>query len=439
MGNTTAKQNTSILPNPNREIFISFKHIITSKTSAFSRYVVFVYVVRYRRYVWEIEIRFSTIDNLNTMLTARFESEMISIQRPERYRLKSKTDAVLSERALSICKYLQELCDNKMIFQHPSLRELLNLNACSLNPDMGRKGREGWLQKSSGGYLEKFSRKFGDYIDVWSHRWIVLHDTCIAWYKSPHCKEPLGSLQIDAHFIVSNKGRVISITTQTRKLLLYADTSRNAMNWVTDLVGFYNSSSRAQTHFFEARFPPRRQCDVKVYTLTREYYSTLAITLLSAQKEILITGWKNSPTVILSRPPYPTLRLDQILKYKAEQGIKVHMLLYKEVEGIGQTNDSSGAKLYLESLHPNIRVIRHPNKFVGGSTAMLWSHHEKVAVVDRSVCFIGGVDISFTRWDDEFKRLADEDGLIYPGVRLMDIYIIYLSSIIIVIFMNNIN
>ena len=122
---------------------------------------------------------------------------------------------------------------------------------------------------------------------------------------------------------------------------------------------------------------------VKVYTTPRDYYSAVAVALLNAQKEILITGWKNSPCVVLTRPPLPTLRLDQILKYKAEQGVKIFILLYKEVEYVGQGNDSGLARAYLTSLHKNIHCIRHPNKFIGGSTAVLWSHHEKTVIVDR--------------------------------------------------------
>ena len=73
------------------------------------------------------------------------------------------------------------------------------------------------------------------------------------------------------------------------------------------------------------------------------------------------------------------------------------------------------AKSYLESLSPNITCIRHPNKLMGGSTAVMWSHHEKLVVIDRNIAFVGGIDLAFNRWDDETKSLADEDGLKYPG------------------------
>jgi hypothetical protein len=49
----------------------------------------------------------------------------------------------------------------------------------------------------------------------------------------------------------------------------------------------------------------------------------------------------------------------------------------------GQGNESNKAKSYLIGLSPNIAVIRHPNKIFGRTKAILWSHHEKLVIVDR--------------------------------------------------------
>lgn len=79
------------------------------------------------------------------------------------------------------------------------------------------------------------------------------------------------------------------------------------------------------------------------------------------------------------------------------------------MSGLG--NESLRSKNYLESLNShNIYVIRHPNKFIGGSTALLWSHHEKIVVIDRKVGFVGGIDPCFGRWDDEQHLLSDVEG-----------------------------
>ena len=161
-------------------------------------------------------------------------------------------------------------------------------------------------------------------------------------------------------------------------------------------------------------FPPRLGTDVHVYHVPSDYFAAAAIAMLGAKKEIFIASWKNTPRVLLT-PPLSPLRLDQILAYKAAQGVKVYVLLYKEVEISGQGNDSYQAQNYLEALssEENIIVMRHPNKIIGGSTAIWWSHHEKLTVVDRSLAFVGGIDLAVGRWDDAEKSLDDEDGLKY--------------------------
>jgi hypothetical protein len=39
----------------------------------------------------------------------------------------------------------------------------------------------------------------------------------------------------------------------------------------------------------------RLNTEVKVYTYSKDYMAAVAIAMLGAQKEILITSWKNSP------------------------------------------------------------------------------------------------------------------------------------------------
>ena len=44
-------------------------------------------------------------------------------------------------------------------------------------------------------------------------------------------------------------------------------------------------------------------------------------------------------------------------------------------------------------------------------SATLWSHHEKLVVVDRRVAFVGGIDIAPGRWDDSsHKCLCGDEG-----------------------------
>lgn len=411
MGNKVSRYN--IDDNPNRKVFVEFKNWRIEESGYFGPYVVFVFEFRYQRYEWKIEMRFNELIRLDRRLNREFPAELSQIQRPQKFNkwFWSQDEKFLIERSKIMTKYLQELLDIEPVINSNTARSLIGASVNSFRPEFGRKGKEGYLKKCSGGYLEKFSRKTGDYINVWKWRWIILTDNGIAWYKNPNSDQLCGLLQIDQDFNVVTIGRVLTVITATRRIIFYASTTRDAIEWKNEMMNFYSKSPRISRQFFDSSYPPRFNNEAKVYTITKDYYSALACALISAQKEILITSWKNSPGVLLTRPPLPSLRLDQLLKYKADQGVKIYILLYKEVEHIGQGNDSHAAKLKLEALSPNIQCIRHPNKWFGGSTAVLWSHHEKLVVIDRNMVFLGGVDLAFQRWDNERHSVVDEDGL----------------------------
>ena len=41
-------------------------------------------------------------------------------------------------------------------------------------------------------------------------------------------------------------------------------------------------------------------------------------------------------------------------------------------------------------------MLRHPEHFSTG--VFLWSHHEKLVVIDQTLAFVGGIDLAFGRW-----------------------------------------
>lgn len=126
-------------------------------------------------------------------------------------------------------------------------------------------------------------------------------------------------------------GRLIHIHTHTRVLIVMADTKVEALQWQRDLQDFYLSCSRRVAHRHISSYPPRNETPCRVFTCGRDYFGAVAVALLSAQHEILIASWMVSPYLWLTRPPEPPVRLDQILKFKAEQGVKIYVMLYQEV------------------------------------------------------------------------------------------------------------
>lgn len=79
-------------------------------------------------------------------------------------------------------------------------------------------------------------------------------------------------------------------------------------------------------------------------------------------------------------------------------------------------------------LNSNIIVMRHPNYLL---PTFLWSHHEKIVIIDQEVGFLGGIDLCYYRWDNQNHELTDvgiSEGNLYffPGIdygncRLKDI------------------
>ena len=150
----------------------------------------------------------------------------------------------------------------------------------------------------------------------------------------------------------------------------------------------------------------------------RDYFWAVSIALEKAKETIYIEDWWLSPELFLRRPPYfnQEWRLDQVLKRRAEAGVKIYIIVYKEVAAAISCN-SAHTKHALHQLCPpgspgagNIKVLRHPDHNVfenAGDMTFYWAHHEKFIVIDYALAFIGGLDLCFGRWDDRQHPLAD--------------------------------
>jgi phospholipase D1/2 len=157
---------------------------------------------------------------------------------------------------------------------------------------------------------------------------------------------------------------------------------------------------------------------IKWYVDGRDYFWAVSVGLEQAQESIYIADWWLSPELFLRRPPYynQEWRLDQVLKRRAEAGVKIFVMVYREVEA-ALTCNSEHTKHALQALCPegspgygNIKIMRHPDHNVFENAADMtfyWAHHEKFIVVDYKMAFIGGLDLCFGRWDAHQHTLSD--------------------------------
>ena len=187
----------------------------------------------------------------------------------------------------------------------------------------------------------------------------------------------------------------------------------------------------AEGHRFQSFAPERDGNRIKWYIDGRDYFHAVSVALERAKETIYIADWWLSPELFLRRPPAfnQEWRLDMVLKRAAERGVKVYVIVYKEVEAAVSCN-SAHTKHALEALCPegspgykNIIVMRHPDHNVfenAGDMTFYWAHHEKFIVIDYDLAFIGGLDLCFGRWDSKQHPLSDAhpagvENEIFPG------------------------
>ncbi|KAL4892446.1 hypothetical protein BDV59DRAFT_202584 [Aspergillus ambiguus] len=174
----------------------------------------------------------------------------------------------------------------------------------------------------------------------------------------------------------------------------------------------------SESHRFHSFAPIREGNKVKWYVDALDYLWAVSIALEQAKEVIYIEDWWLSPELFLRRPAYTTQewRLDQILKRRAEAGVKIYVIVYKEVNQ-ALTCNSAHTKHALRNLCPegtpgygNIKIMRHPDHNIFENAAdmtLYWAHHEKFIVIDYALAFIGGIDLCFGRWDANQHPLAD--------------------------------
>jgi phospholipase D1/2 len=165
-----------------------------------------------------------------------------------------------------------------------------------------------------------------------------------------------------------------------------------------------------------------------------KYFADLSEKLMEAKESIFMTDWWMSPELWLVRPVQmnsylslaylkrsrkenpPYSRLMDILYQCANRGVKIYIQLFGENSVL--TLDSVHTQNTLTALHPNIHVVRHPFNNI----AFLWSHHEKLVIIDQIIGYVGGLDLCWGRFDTnehpiyEPENNTNDPQYLFPGI-----------------------
>ena len=139
------------------------------------------------------------------------------------------------------------------------------------------------------------------------------------------------------------------------------------------------------------------------------YFHWLAKALQLARREIWIVGWDFYPDIRLHSEAEPGPTLGEILRELVDKhpDLNIRILIW----AMGPIYSSKSLKLFTRggwSDHPRIHLrldTRH---------ALRGAHHQKMVVIDDSIAFAGGIDLTIGRWDDR-SHAADSRHRQTPG------------------------
>lgn len=311
--------------------------------------------------------------------------------------------------------YLTKILKMPMYRNYHATTEFLDVSQLSFIHDLGPKGLEGMIMKRSGGHRIPGVNccGHGRACYRWSKRWLIVKDSFLLYMK-PDSGAIAFVLLVDKEFSIK-VGRKetetkygLRINNLSRTLILKCNSYRHARWWGGAIEEFIqkHGADFLKEHRFGSYAALHENMLAKWYVNAKGYFEDIANAMEEASEEIFITDWWLSPEIFLKRPVVEgnRWRLDCILKRKAQQGVRIFIMLYKEVE-LALGINSEYSKRTLMRLHPNIKVMRHPDHV--SSSVYLWAHHEKLVIIDQSVAFVGGIDLAYGRWDDNEHRLTD--------------------------------
>uniref|UniRef100_A0A8C2IBU4 Phospholipase n=1 Tax=Cyprinus carpio TaxID=7962 RepID=A0A8C2IBU4_CYPCA len=296
--------------------------------------------------------------------------------------------------------YLNKLLKMPMYRNYHATMEFIEVSQLSFIHDLGPKGLEGIVLKRSGGHRIPGLNCCGHskMCYRWSKRWMVVKDSSLVLMKPDTgaisfvlLMDKAFGIKMDTKDTETKHG--VRIDSLSRTLVLKFTSYRHARWWgqaVDDFVRKYGSNF-LKGHRFGSFANEQKNIPSKWYVNGKQYMEDVANALEEAEEEIFITDWW-----------YNCLFLQQ-------KGVRIFVMLYKEVE-LALGINSEYSKRTLQQLHPNIKVMRHPDHV--SSSVYLWAHHEKIVVIDQSVAFVGGIDLAYGRWDDLEHRLTDIGSLL---------------------------
>uniref|UniRef100_A0A5F4VRB5 Phospholipase n=1 Tax=Callithrix jacchus TaxID=9483 RepID=A0A5F4VRB5_CALJA len=262
--------------------------------------------------------------------------------------------------------YLTKILKMPMYKNYHATAEFLDISQLSFIHDLGPKGIEGMIMKRSGGHRIPGLNCCGQGRACyrWSKRWLIVKDSFLLYMK-PDSGAIAFVLLVDKEFKIKVGKKEtetkygLRIDNLSRTLILKCNSYRHARWWGGAIEEFIqkHGTNFLKDHRFGSYAAIQENTSAKWYVNAKGYFEDVANAMEEANEEIFITDWWLSPEIFLKRPVVEgnRWRLDCILKRKAQQGVRIFIMLYKEVE-LALGINSEYTKRTLMRLHPNIKA-----------------------------------------------------------------------------------
>ncbi|KAK4195935.1 putative phospholipase D1 [Triangularia verruculosa] len=203
------------------------------------------------------------------------------------------------------------------------------------------------------------------------------------------------------------KHHTLKILTSERKVKLFSPNQHLIQQFEESIVEMLKNTPWHLRNRFGSFAPVRTGVYAQWLVDGRDYMWNVSRAISMAKDVIYIHDWWLSPELYMRRPACISQkwRLDRLLQRKAAEGVKIFVIVYRNVEAAIPI-DSEYTKFSLLNLHPNVFVQRSPHQFK--KNQFFFAHHEKVVIVDHDIAFVGGIDLCFGRWDCPQHPVVDD-------------------------------
>ena len=337
--------------------------------------------------------------------------------------------------------YYKILFQDLKIYNILKFKEFFNISVGSFNQyNSGNKPFEGFCYKKADPKCIRtafsIACKCIEYFafSQYNLRWIVVKDDCIYYMNKSNSETGKNVYFFDRDLKVKKEGRdIIKIKNISRSIILKFKTVFERELWYMEIMKRAEAMMKVLSNNpYKAYTNEKKDNLAYWFSDGQDYFKDLQEKLMQAKETIFITDWWLSPEVWLTRPvptdtymalafqkqnlktTPPYSRLMDILYQCANRGVKVYVLVYAECSLALTLNSAHSA--HALSVHENIQVERHPLN----CTDLLWSHHEKLVIIDQIIGFVGGLDLCWGRYDTHehpiYEEPNAEQNYLFPGI-----------------------